>query len=94
MNHRPNTGHCRSCGAPIEWAYTAKDELMPVDAEPNREGNIVTYREGDTDIIRAKVLGPLELEELYEVEAEYGGQEELYTSHFATCPDAAKWRKR
>jgi hypothetical protein len=34
-------GKCRSCGAVIVWARTVADRLMPLDAEPVADGNIV-----------------------------------------------------
>ncbi len=62
MGRNLSSGHCRSCGAPVQWAWTTNDELMPVDNQPDREGNITLFREGNTKTIRAYVLGPLELE--------------------------------
>jgi len=31
---------CRSCGAPILWAKTAKGKAIPLDPEPSQVGNI------------------------------------------------------
>jgi hypothetical protein len=52
---------------------------MPLDLAPRADGNVV-IRAGV-----AVVLGALELT------AEKGPR---FTSHFATCKDAAAWRKR
>jgi len=72
---------CRSCNAPIIWAYTAT-KRMPVDAEPSTKGTVELRWEAGT--VRATVLGA----------AKAFGRRDLRTSHFATCPDAAGWRKR
>jgi hypothetical protein len=33
---------CKSCGAPIEWATSAKTgKAIPLDAEPAADGNLV-----------------------------------------------------
>ena len=32
---------CRSCGAPIEWAVTDAGKMIPLDADPVPEGNLV-----------------------------------------------------
>lgn len=71
---------CRSCGAAIEWARTANDRAMPLDAEPNADGNVV-IRDGV-----AHVLGPMELLVL-------GADEVLRMPHHATCPNADDWKR-
>jgi hypothetical protein len=70
---------CRSCSARIRWVRTARDKLMPLDADPTSDGTIVLDAAG-----RAEVLA---------------GQQTLddrvrYTTHWATCPDAERWRRR
>lgn len=86
------TSYCRSCDAPIEWAWTQAGKRMPIDDEPSEDGNVLVWREGNSETIRCKVLGPLEVEELRG--DEHGTLEELYTSHFATCAFAKDWRRR
>ena len=68
---------CRSCQAPIFWAMTETGKSMPIDRDPNPEGNLVL----DENNI-ASVVAPTE-----------GKGQTRYTSHFATCPDAGQHRK-
>lgn len=72
---------CRSCNAPVLWVQTPDDKWMPVDPSPHDNGNV---RLNDTRK-KATVLGPLEVEA-------YDGL--LFLSHFATCPQADRWRHR
>jgi hypothetical protein len=71
---------CRSCGASIIWAKTANGGLMPVDVTSVEGGNVDLDRVR-TGFARATVV------------ASDAGVFR-YVSHFATCPDAAKHRKR
>ena len=74
---------CRSCGAEIIWVPTVSGKNMPCDAKP------IPYREdieggqvivtSDGRVVRAKV----------DLTSDTFG----YISHFATCPNADKWRK-
>jgi hypothetical protein len=73
---------CRSCGAPIRWTRTEKGRRMPIDPEPVPEGNIV-LRELDEATPLALSVPPAAFPD-----------EPRYLSHFATCPDAAKHRRR
>jgi len=74
---------CDSCQADIIWTVTASSGArMPVDYEPTPKGNIA-LRPGPGAPI-ATVLSV----------AKQFGRKELRTSHFATCPDAARHRKR
>lgn len=71
---------CRSCGAAIEFARTVNNRAIPLDAEPNAEGNVV-IRDGV-----AHVLGPMELLLVL------GAGEALRMPHHATCPQAGDWK--
>lgn len=73
---------CRSCGDAVIWAATVKGKSMPVDAEPSEDGNVEVQRFPDGRVF-ADVLAQPPL----------GGTVLLRTSHFATCRDAASWRK-
>ncbi len=75
---------CRSCDALIRWAKTSAGKLMPLDAEPTRNGNVQLGWVGGEEI--AIVVGPADA-----VAAQAAGIE-LYLSHFATCPSAAQHR--
>lgn len=70
---------CRSCGEPIRWAKTSAGKNIPVDIEPTSEGNIV-FEDGV-----AVVLPALQAKT-------YDG--EKFISHFVTCEDADKWRRK
>lgn len=53
---------------------------MPVDADPSPVGNVELV--DDDGILRATVHSQPPL-----------GVDDLYVSHFATCPDANDWRR-
>jgi len=72
--------HCKSCHAPIVWAGTASGKLMPVDVDSSPAGNLrLEYT--DAGELVAEVVPA-------------GSQDALRTSHFATCPNAAKHRRK
>jgi hypothetical protein len=72
---------CRSCGQPIMWCKTAATgTLMPLDARPVENGNVI-IKDGLAHVLKG---------ELFEEMAD-GPR---FISHFATCPDHAKHRKR
>lgn len=75
------TETCRShrCGAPIIWARSmATGKLMPVDAEPVADGNIVL-----TEDLLGEITAVIEP----------GATAPRHKSHFATCPDADRFRR-
>lgn len=77
----PDQGTCKSCGEPILWAKSFSTHTpMPLDAEPVANGNIF-IKDGLAHTMRG---------DLFEDMAD-GPR---YVSHFATCPLAAKYRKR
>lgn len=85
MNDRQDTPafevvSCRSCNARIIWARTTGDRAMPVDAEPVDGGNIELTMQGHRVVATVTDAPTL-----------FGPA--LRTSHFATCPDADKWRE-
>jgi len=71
---------CRSCGAAIFWAKTRAGKNVPIDAEPRADGNLRIRRVDDL----AWILSG-------DDDSIAGFQR--HVSHFATCPDSAKWRK-
>lgn len=74
-------GTCRSCGAPLLWIRTsATDSLMPLDAEPVRDGNIILV-DGKAHVMRGDLF-----EDMLE-----GPR---YVSHHATCPQSAQHRRK
>jgi hypothetical protein len=80
---------CRSCRAEIWWAETLAGKRIPVDAEPAPDGNVVLLREGHGEappVVR--VTSQAQADTLI---PDVGTR---YVSHYATCPQAAEWRKR
>ena len=70
---------CKSCDAPIEWCESATTgKAIPLDREPALAGNLV--------IVHGKALS------YTDEDARLGRARR--TSHFATCPDAQRWRAR
>lgn len=85
---RNNMGRCRSCGQLVVWIRTRGGKNMPCDPQ------MLTYRQSATgkerivttagDVVSAEVV-------------ESGAADSTgigYISHFATCPNAARHRKR
>jgi hypothetical protein len=70
---------CKSCGAPIVWAVSSKGRALPLDPEPSPKGNL-SLDSGTPP--KARVVQP------------HGLEGPLYTSHFATCPNAKKHRRK
>ena len=82
-----NTSTCRGCGAPIIWIRTSGGKSMPCDPE------VKTYWQSPTGL--HKIVTPNG--EVVSASLEGDPQTATgigYTSHFATCPQAGKFRKR
>ena len=75
------TAQCRSCGAEIIWIHSASGNLMPLDAVPVEDGNMCIV-DGKAHSISSDLFEPML------------PQGPRYKSHFATCPQAQKWRKK
>lgn len=75
-------GTCRSCGAAIVWTVTDAGKRMPVDVIP---------REWPTGRIVLRVLGSVVQSSVARERPEEGN---CYVSHYATCPQAANWRRK
>ena len=81
---------CKSCGARIIWCETEQGKRMPVDELPTTVGNVCVYESGG----HGYMCRALTKDEISTWTVEDGA---LYTSHFATCPNAgrvpaAQWR--
>lgn len=74
-----NIDKCRSCNAPIRWVRMPSGKANPLDAQPSEKGN-VRIEENEIGKIVPK--------------DEMIAGEPLYLSHFATCPNAAKYRRK
>lgn len=82
---------CRSCGASIVWARTTNGKLMPVDAVAHDEGNVLLTW-GDEEGVPTRFASVLTGTAL---ETQRGASPEfMHRSHFATCVDANKHRRR
>jgi hypothetical protein len=76
---------CRSCKAPIIWARTEKGRRIPLDAKPTAGGNLL--------LERREYLEPLAVYKSPDERAAMNNTQ-FFISHFATCNDSAKWRKK
>ena len=77
---------CKSCGAPIRWIKTVSGKSMPVDAQE------VFFKAGGKELFvtsSGAVIHGTRDEENPGTNTRIG-----YISHFATCPNANKHRKR
>ena len=80
------TSFCRACGAEIGFIKTVAGKTIPVDAEcvtfsPNEKGPCLFVMLDGTLKRGFKTINELP-------DSEFG-----YVSHFATCPEADKFRK-
>lgn len=73
---------CKACGAAIKWARTTNDKSIPVDAEPNPDGNVV-LQGGGFSAPTATVLGPLDKLSMPEGTT-------FHMPHHATCENWPK----
>lgn len=79
---------CRTCGARIIWAVSGSTHRpMPLNAKPSAEGNLRLRTDlgpGMAPIV--EVVSGAEREALRT-------RGEAFVSHYATCPQASKWRR-
>jgi hypothetical protein len=80
---REKAARCRSCGAVIEWAETPKGKRIPVNYDPDPAGNLWLQDVGPRVIAQPVKKGE-----------EPHASVPRYTSHFATCPHAASFRRK
>lgn len=76
---------CRTCGAPVEWARTAKaGKAIPLDVGEYANGNldVIGRSEDGTPTVRVLTL-----------DERLSAGRPLRRSHFASCPDAAEHRR-
>jgi len=82
-------GTCRSCGAEVIWSpVAATGSLMPLDPQTELapEPKLVALNPA-TGLCRVLKKTDMDQAVLW---AEHGVT--YHRSHYATCPDAAKWR--
>lgn len=78
------------CGAPIEWRVNDKtNKSAPVNQLPDPTGNVTL-----PDDTHYHVLTKAELHAFDERSFFDGDEPVRYTLHFATCPNADKFRRR
>lgn len=65
------SSRCRDCGALLAWVRTPAGKRMPVDLEPNPDGNVVIREDGLAHVLSEKAARAV------------GGVR--YMPHFATC---------
>lgn len=79
---------CRSCGAPVRWEKTEAGKWAILNEKPDPDGNMVLFE--------GKVYAGKKAEEIRQaaMAGEVLPDEPIsFTSHFATCPQAANHRK-
>jgi hypothetical protein len=86
---------CKSCGRSIRWVVLlGSSKSAPVDDAPSDKGTIkmVSLPSGETARGTSATMSAVVLKKEELTAAREAGTP-LYTSHFATCPDAASFRK-
>lgn len=88
--HEPITGEqlgtCRSCRASVRWAVMRESgKRMPLDLAPRPEGNVVFPWGFDQPAITTQqgAKAGIPVEGL-----------NTFQSHYATCPQGDRWRKK
>lgn len=73
---------CKACKGSVIWGETSAGKLMPVNAEPVADGNLrLMYGPGGGKVLIITGAPP------------EGSAEPRFMSHFATCPEAARYRR-
>jgi hypothetical protein len=83
-NHVGQPGVCRSCGARIQWVETVAGRRMPLDVGAASDGNVIFSSEGKALVLSQDAAA----------QARQTGATRFFRSHFATCPDREKWRRK
>ena len=74
---------CGACHRPLVFASTTNGNVMPLDPDPTPTGNIHYIDSTFVNVTTGLLL-----------EAARNTGELLFVSHFATCPEAARYRKK
>ncbi len=75
---------CRSCNAQVLWALTERGGPIPINPEPDANGNVVLVQPVDprypptARVLRKGEQAPMP----------------RFTSHFSDCEQASMWRKK
>lgn len=90
MRKTLNLSTCRSCEAPIVWAWTANGKRVPLDPEQRPDGNLEIIGDHvDEDGRSAPLVRYLKKGE----DLTLLGPGERFVTHFATCPNAEEHRR-
>lgn len=76
---------CRSCQAPIVWAFTTSGKRIPLDPDPVDDGNVVLSAAVSPGQAPTAIVLPVGQPTL--------DDDPRYVSHFATCPNADTHRR-
>jgi hypothetical protein len=76
---------CRSCHAPIFWAVTAAKRSIPIDLDPDDDGNVEITLAPDPS------MAPLATVHAQPPIAPTGT---MHRTHFETCPHADQHRTK
>lgn len=76
----------RCCDVPFAWGITRKGKRMPIDLAPTEDGNLALMRDP---------MGVLQVTIMAKGDRAKGDRPkgDRYTSHFATCPEASRFRR-
>ena len=75
---------CKSCGDPVVWVKTINGKPMPLNAEPDPDGNVYPVLiDGERYARVATVKSPI---------PDHVPATSRFTAHFATCPHADEHR--
>lgn len=91
---------CRACRREIEWVIVQETgRRMPLDPNPVDDGNVVKLgvTDAETGAAFVKVLRKNEQPTFPSIAQTVGGiqpTQEVYRSHFSTCPGADEFRKK
>jgi hypothetical protein len=81
---------CSSCHQPIRFVLTADHNRLPLDVDPDPDGNVWVDGEGMAHVVDRK--RHRQTESLFD-DAPTVGATVWYVSHFRTCPNASTHRK-
>lgn len=85
---------CRGCGAPIRWVRTVHGNLMPIDPDPDPDGNVELVDDTGAPVDAAALdRFPLPATAVVHAQPTLTGGDR-WMPHHATCPDADQFRGR
>jgi len=79
---------CKSCKAPIFWAVTDDGKNIPMDPDPNPDGNLVVVEEEGGPEVRGAKVTKARTPGLFDRHLP------RYMAHWVTCPYADHHRSK